>query len=167
MSYTRLMTAFDAPPPPPPFSPAAERPPRPSVTVGATLVILGGALMVAGSILHWFKLDNVTFNGFTSGLKDFTNVKGAIFDVVGVLVVGFGITQLLAKKVLALGIIGAVLSAFGLLVGLKALSDVNDLVDFGRLFGAQVSIGPGLYVAVAGAVIGVIGSIATVAKQSA
>lgn len=123
--------------------------------------------MIAGSILHWFDLDNVTFNGFTSGLDGVTNVRGGIFDVVGAVVLGFGITQLLARRVVALGIIGAVLSAIGLLVGLKALSDVNDLVDFGRLFGADVSTGPGLYVAVAGGVLGTIGSIATVAKHPA
>lgn len=123
--------------------------------------------MIVGSILHWFELDNVTFNGFTSGLEGVTNVKGGIFDVLGAVVLGFGITQLLAKKVIALGIIGAVLSAIGLLVGLKGLSDVNDLIDFGQLFGADVSTGPGLYVAVAGGVLGTIGSIATVVKQSA
>ena len=161
------MTGFDAPPPPAPFPPAADRRPRPAVTVGATLVTLGGALMIAGSILHWFDLDHVTYNGFTSGLEGVTNVKGGIFDVLGVVVLGFGITQLLAKKVIALGIIGAVLSALALLVGLKALSDINDLVDLGRLFGADVSTGPGLYVAVAGGILGTIGSIATVVKQSA
>ena len=123
--------------------------------------------MIAGSILHWFDLDGVSFNGFTSGLDSVTNVRGGIFDVVGAVVLGFGITQLLARRVFALGIIGAVLSAIGLLVGLKALSDVSDLVDFGRLFGADVSTGPGLYVAVAGGVLGTIGSIATVAKQPA
>ena len=160
------MTGFDAPPPPP-FPPAAARPPRQPVTVAASLVALGGALMIAGSVLHWFDLDNVTFNGFTSGLEDVTNVKGGIFGALGIVVLGIGITQLLAKKIVALGIIGAVLSAIGLLVGLKGLSDVNDLVSFGRLFGADVSTGPGLYVAVVGGVVGTIGSLVTVAKQSA
>jgi hypothetical protein len=167
------MTGFDAPPPlVSPVVPAAPPAPvvqrqrqRPSVTIGATLVALGGALMIAGSILNWFDLDKETFNGFTSGLEDVTNVKGGLFDVLGAVVLGFGITQLIAKRVLAIGIIGAVLSSVGLLVGLKALSDVNDLVDFGRLFGSDVSTGPGLYVAIAGGAIATIGSIATVAKQ--
>lgn len=128
---------------------------------------IGGALMIVGSILNWFDLDKEAFNGFTSGLENVTNVKGRLFGVLGAVVLGFGITQLLAKRVLAIGIIGAVVSSVGLIVGLKALSDVNDLVDFGRVFGADVSTGPGLYVAVVGGVIGTIGSIATVAKQPA
>lgn len=139
---------------------------RPSVTIGATLMAIGGALMIAGSVLNWFNSENQTFNGFTSGLGDITNVKGGIFAVAGALVLVFGVIQLLAKRVLALGIIGAVVSSIGLVVGLKALSDVSDLVDFARLFGAHVSTGPGLYVAVAGGIVGTIGSIATAAKQS-
>ncbi len=156
------MTGFDTPPPPPP----PPKLPRPSVTLGAALVALGGALMIAGSTLSWFDLDGETFNGFTSGLQDVTNVRGGLFSVLGAALLGFGITQLLAKKMLAVGIIGAVTSAVGLLGGLKAISDVNDLVDFGRLFGADVATGPGLYVAVAGGVIGTIGSLVTVARQS-
>lgn len=123
--------------------------------------------MIAGSVLNWFDLDGATFNGFTSGLEEFTNVKGGIFDVLGALAVGFGVTQLAAKKILAVGIIGAVTSAVGLIVGLKALSDVSDLVDFGQLLGLDVSTGPGLYVATLGAVVAMVGSLATVAKQRA
>lgn len=123
--------------------------------------------MIVGSILNWFDLDNEAFNGFASGLEGVTNVKGGIFIVLGALMLGFGITQLLVKRVLAIGIIGAVASSLGLLVGLKALSDINDLVDFGRYFGAEVATGPGLYVAVAGGIVATIGSIVTVVKQSA
>ncbi len=162
--YTRRMTGFNTPPPPFSAAPATPRV-RPSVTIGATLMAVGGALMIAGSLLTWFNSDNQTFNGFTSGLGDITNVKGAIFDVVGALVLAFGVIQLLVKRVLALGIIGAVVGSIGLVVGLKALSDVNDLVDFARVFGADVSTGPGLYVAVAGGIVATIGSIATAAKQ--
>ena len=166
------MTGFSPPPPPPPsFSPptnpfaTTEKPPAPPVTVGAGLLVLGGVLMIVGSFLNWFDFDGATFNGFTSGLEDFTNVKGGIFDVLGALAVGFGVTQLAAKKILALGIIGAVTSAIGLIIGLKALSDVNDFVDLGRFLGFDVSTGPGLYVATAGAIVATIGSLATIAKQ--
>lgn len=166
------MTGFSPPPPPSPsfsspsntFAPT-EKPPPPPVTLGAGLLVVGGALMIVGSVLNWFDFDGATFNGFTSGLEDFTNVKGGIFDVLGALAVGFGVTQLAAKKILAIGIIGAVTGVIGLIVGLKALSDVNDLVDIGQFLGFDVSSGPGLYVATAGAIVATIGSLATIAKQ--
>ena len=162
------MTGFSTPPPPPPaFPPVATKFPRPSVTIGATLVVLGGALMIAGSILNWFDLDGVTFNGFTSQLGDYTNVKGGIFDVLGALTIVFGVTQLVFKRVTAVGIISGVTGVASLLVGLKGLSNVDDLVSVSRFLGLNVSTGPGLYVAVAGGVLGTIGSVVTVAKKSA
>lgn len=168
------MTGFSAPPPPPSsfsqpintFTPV-EKPPRPDVKVGATLLIVGGGLMILGSLLNWFDFDGATFNGFTSGLEDVTNVKGGFFDFLGALAVVFGVTQLVAKKVLAVGIIGAVTSAIGLIVGLKGLSDINDWVDLFQALGLDVSTGPGLYVATVGAVVATVGSLATVAKQRA
>lgn len=158
------MTDFSTPPPPPPFPRSVNPKPRPRVTVGSLLMIAGGVLMVAGSLLHWFDLDGATFNGFTDGLEGFTNVKGSILDVLGVLVLGGGIAQVVGRKVLALGVIGIAAGAVGLLVGLKALSDVQDVVDFGRMVGLDVSSGPGLYVAILGSFVGIGGSIVTVAK---
>lgn len=143
-------------------SPAARA--RPTVTVGATLVVAGGVLLIVGSILNWFDLDGITFNGFTSGLETFTNVKGVLFGLVGAVVVGFGIVQLAAHRIVAIGVLGGTTSLVGLMVALKALSDVDNVVELGRFLGADISTGPGLYVAILGAIVALIGSVATVAK---
>jgi len=141
------------------------KPPRPVVTIGAALMIAGGALMILGSFLNWFEIDGERFNGFSSdgegdGIKD-----GPFFAVLGGLALAFGFVQVASKKVLALGIIGIVASAIGLVAGFADLSDVNDVVDFGEAFGFDAAAGPGLYVVVLGSVLAIAGSIATVAKR--
>lgn len=142
------------------------KPPRPVVTIGAALMIAGGALMIVGSFLNWFEIDGERFNGFSSGTDSDDGMKdGPAFVVLGGLAVVFGFVQLASKKLLALGIIGIIVSAFGLMAAFADLSDVNDVVDFGEAFGFDAAAGPGLYVVVLGSVLAIAGSIATVAKR--
>jgi len=137
--------------------------PRPAVTVGAALLVAGGALMIVGSLLSWFTLDGDSINGFSKD-SDGTN-DGPVFAVLGGLAIIFGFVQLASKKVLALGIIAIVTSAIGLLAGFADLGDVNDVVDIGEAFGVDVNVGPGLYVVILGSVVAIAGAIATVAKR--
>ncbi|MBI4884777.1 MAG: hypothetical protein HY826_12070, partial [Actinobacteria bacterium] len=140
--------------------------PRPAVAIGAALLTFGGVLMIVGSFLSWFEIDGETFNGFSEGGENGDGTKdGPVFAVLGVLALSFGLVQLAARKVLALGIIGIVVGAFGLLAAIADLSDVNDLVDLGEAFGADVSAGPGLYVVILGAAVAIAGAIATIAKR--
>jgi hypothetical protein len=167
------MTNFNTPPPPPP--PAAPmgmsvagKPPRPAVTVGAALMVAGGALMIVGSFLNWFDFDGESFNGFSKGSENEDGTKdGPVFSVLGGLALAFGFVQFASKKMLALGILGIIVSAFGLIAAFADLSDVNDLVDLGDAFGVDASAGPGLYVVILGSVLAIAGSIATVAKRRA
>jgi hypothetical protein len=137
----------------------AGRPPRPAVVVGAVLLVAGGVLMIVGSLLSWFDIGSETFNGFSKGGDNGTK-DGPIFSVMGGLAIVFGLVQLASKKVLALGILGLVTAVLGLLGAFADLGDVMDLEDVGF-----VSAGPGLYVVVAGAVVALAGSIATIAKR--
>ena len=115
--------------------------------------------MIVGSLLGWFDLGSETFTGFSKGADNGTK-DGPIFSVMGGLVLVFGLVQFASRKVLALGILGLVTAALGLLGAFADLGDVMDLEDVGL-----VSTGPGLYVVVAGALIAIAGSIATIAKR--
>lgn len=142
------------------------KPPRPAVVVGAALLILGGALMIVGSLLSWLDFSGDSINGFSKGLENSNGTQdGPIFSVFGGIAIVFGFVQLASKKVLALGIIGAVTSVLGLLAAVADVGDINDAVDVIKAFGGDASTGPGLYVVVAGAVIATAGSIATIAKR--
>ena len=146
------------------------KPARPAVTIGAALMILGGALMIVGSFLDWFEFDGDSINGFSSGSDE--GIKdGPVFSVLGAIAMAFGFVQLLSKKILALGIIAVVTTGFGLVAAFVDLGDVMDAVDdiesFGADLGLTASTGPGLYVVIVGAAVAVAGSIATIAKRRA
>lgn len=147
----------------------AAKPARPAVTTGAALMILGGALMIVGSLLNWFEIEGESFSGFSS--VDGETKDGPVFSVLGGIAIAFGFIQLLSKKVLALGIIGVVISAFGLLAAVADVGDVNDAVDqLKRIneangFSFTASTGPGLYVVIGGAALAIAGSIASIAKR--
>lgn len=161
------MSEFNTPSPPPISLATVVQRPRPKVAIAAVVVLGGGALMTLGSFLTWLDFDQLSFNGFTTGLDSFTNVNGVFFLVSGLIVVGCGGGQLAANKILALGIVGIATSAIGLLIGLKVLGDVTDLVDLFTALGADAATGVGLYVVIAGAIAALGGSIATVAKPRA
>ena len=146
----------------------AGKPPRPAVTVGAWLMVAGGALMIIGSFLNWFEFDGESFNGFSKGIENEDGTKdGPVFSVLGGLAIAFGFVQLASKKVLALGILGIITSAFGLIAAVADLSDVNDAVDLVKAFGSDASTGPGLYLVLLGSAVAIGGSIATIAKRRA
>ena len=173
-----------APPPPPPvgyvppgYAPLGNvsmgKPPRPAVPVGSVLLIVGGLMLIAGSFLSWFSGFGESYNGFSNadgGSKD-----GPVFLVLGLLVLGFGIAQLLARKVLVLGILAIIVAVMAALAAVADISDVarnldearKILEDFGTDFGFEddFSWGPGLWVILVGSVVALAGGIATVAKR--
>ena len=162
-----------APPPPmgyvpPGYTPSAnsawQKPPRPAVPVGSALLILGGAMLIAGSFLNWFTVDGENFTGFSSAGSDDTK-DGPVFVFLGVLAMGFGLAQLVARRVLAVAILAIVFAAFALLAALADIGDVGNLLDFFDATGIDASRGPGLWVILVGSLVAVAGGIATVAKR--
>ena len=143
----------------------AQKPPRPAVTVGAGLLVLGGVLLIAGSFLTWFSVLGESYTGFSSG--DSGSKDGPVFVFLGVVVLAFGIVQLMARKVLVIGILAIVFSALALIAALADISDVSDVVDLADAVGIEASSGPGLWVILIGALIAMAGAIATVAKRRA
>lgn len=143
----------------------AQKLPRPAVTVGAGMLVVGGVLLIAGSLLTWFSILGESYTGFSSG--DSGSKDGPVFVFFGVVVLAFGIVQLMARKVLAIGILAIVMSALALLAALADIGDVRDSVDLADSIGIDASSGPGLWVILIGALIAMAGSIATVAKRRA
>ena len=141
------------------------KPPRPAVTVGAGMLALGGVLLFAGSFMKWFTVDGESFTGFSSG--DGGSKDGPIFVFLGVVVLAFGIAQLVARKVLVVGILAIVFSALALLAALADIGDVRNVVELADTIGVEASSGPGLWIILIGALIAMAGSIATVAKRRA
>lgn len=143
---------------------------RPKVVVGSVLLIAGGVLLIVGSFLNWAKVSlggigfDMSFNGFGSGdeTKD-----GPVFVFFALVLAGFGITMLAARKVLAVSILAVVFASLAVLVAIADLKDVSDLAAELGVFGStvDVQIGPGLWVVLIGAVMSLAGGIATLAVR--
>lgn len=151
----------------------AVKPQRPPVVVGSVLLILGGALMVVGSFLNWLSVDaptltsfgvDLSFNGFggEGETKD-----GPVFVFLAVVLVAFGVTMLAAKKVLAVAILSVVVASLALLAAYVDVKDVRDSIDELKTLDNAITatMGPGLWVVLAGAVVGLVGGIATLAVR--
>ncbi|MDO8361351.1 MAG: hypothetical protein Q7V88_00500 [Actinomycetota bacterium] len=172
-----------APPPPYGYQPAGyppsgysplgmvqqQKPPRPSVAVGSVLLILGAAITVLGCALTWITVDGVELNGFAEepiGLNSTANA-GPAFVLFAVVLAGFGIAQLAARKVLAVAILAVVFASFAALMVIAAYSEVNDRVDFQTVFGSSASFGPGVWVVALGTLVALGGAVATLSKRRA
>ena len=130
------------------------------------MLIAGAALMIAGSFLTWFTILGESYTGFSSS-GDEGSKDGPVFVFLAVLLLAFGIAQLAARKVLAVGIIAIVVAALGLLAALADIGDVSEAMDLAESFDVEASSGPGLWIILIGALIAMGGAIATVAKRRA
>lgn len=149
------------------YATSLRKPPRPTVKVGALLLILGGVGLVAGSALGWVTVEGSSFNGFSKEpiSLDGSSNGGPLFVFLAVLLVGFGIAQLAARKVLAIAIIAVFFAAFAVLAVLGEMSDVSDIIEFADAFDAESSWGPGIPVLGVASLVGLGGAIATLARR--
>ena len=94
--------------------------PRPDVKVGAIMILAGSIISIIGVFLPWASANGASANGMDDyfWIDDFTlydvSAPGTVPIVMAVIMAGFGITLLLAGRVLAvaiLAIIGAVIAA--------------------------------------------------------
>ncbi len=141
------------------------KPPRPQVKTGVTIAVLGSVLMIVGSFLSWFSIDSGF--GESESITGFTKLAGEskdgpAFVFLGVVVGGLAIAMFFAGRVLAVAIVAVVFASFAVLAVIVDLSDVSDLIT---LFDGSISWGPGLWVILVGAGMGLSGSIAALAKR--
>lgn len=137
------------------------KPPRPETNVAGILMLVGAVVIGIGCFIPWIESGGESFNGFddiTGGFDD-DAATGPVFLFLGLVLVGFGITTLAAKRVLPIMIIGIVAAAFSALGALGVYSDYDDK------YGAIAEMGPGLPVVAIGSVVGLAGAIVGCAKR--
>lgn len=117
-------------------------------------------MLAIGAFLPWFSFAGDDITGFT-GLDEETR-DGPVFVGIGAILLGFGITTLVAKRILPIAILAVVFAAFGTLAALVDFSDVQDLKD---LFGDAVESGPGLPIVLVGSLIALAGGIVALATR--
>jgi hypothetical protein len=124
-------------------------------------LLIGGAVVIAiGSFLTWFTIEGEEITGFTE-LADETRDGPALVGF-AVILAGFGITTLAARRLLPIAILAVVFASISLLVALVDYGDVVDLEDEPFL---TVEAGPGLPIAIVGSLIALAGGIVALAKR--
>lgn len=139
------------------------KPPRPVVRVAVILLLVGAALMVAGTILPWLSGNGGSINGFDQFLDD-EETTGGIHVFVAVVLGAFGVTLLLARRVLSVAILAVVVAALDLLVALGDLSDISDFRSDVNHGGAHVSFGIGLPMLILGLLVSLGGGIVALSR---
>lgn len=145
-----------------------QKPPRPPVVAGSWLLIVGALVIVAGTLLKWYTIAGIDFNGFKETFDpdtgEVTTNTGGVFVFFAVLSLGFGIAQLAAKRVLAVAILAVVFGSFAALAALGEMSNISDRKSFmGGL--VPFETGPGIYVVIAGSVVALAGAITTLSRR--
>lgn len=132
---------------------------RREVPLAAWLMIAGAALLVVGSFLPWFSIDDTSFSGMDEIGGD--SRDGPVFVGLAVIIAVLGIITLLKRRILGVVIAALVLAAFALMAGIIDFGDVQELADFS---GADAGIG--LPVIILGAALAAAGSIVGLVKRS-
>jgi hypothetical protein len=124
-------------------------------------MIAGAVVMVIGSVLTWFTIGGVDISGFSElGGED---RDGPAFAGLAVILAAFGITTLLARRLLPIAILAVVFAAFAAVI---AFSDYGDVSDIEHLDRSDVfDVGPGLPVVIAGSLIALAGGIVALVKR--
>ena len=159
--------------PPPPGAAG----PRVSVQWTGALMLLGGALLAVGAFLDWAKVSlggrhlSITGLGSLSGDEAFKQAvdpskvtDGKVTLTFGILLVIGAIVILAHQGRIWVGIVGTVLSAICLIIGLADLgqaSDANDKYDAANI-PAHLSVQIGLVLTLIGAIVGLAFSIVAI-----
>ncbi len=121
-------------------------------------MISGAVVIVIGSFLTWFTIGDADITGFSELGGD--DRDGPAFVGFAVILAAFGITTLVARRLLPIAILAVVFAGFALIFALADYGDVSDLEDLGL-----AEAGPGLPVVVVGALIALAGGIVALARR--
>ncbi|MEY4174801.1 MAG: hypothetical protein RI900_1966 [Actinomycetota bacterium] len=142
------MTDLPPPVPPPPTSVSVPHPSGSSLSKNQIIALAAGALVVVGSLLPWAKVLGFISVSGTDGDGKITLVLGAL-----------AIAGLFVRK--ASSLIGvAVIFLLSLAIGVYDFVNVSNKITEaeGEIFEGGVSVGIGLYLVIAGGLIGLIGT---------
>lgn len=137
--------------------------PRPKVTVGAVLLIVGAAIALIGTVLPWTTRPGESLHGFDSYVtSDFQLLEApGVIVVFGALIgLGLGIALLAAGRVLAVAIVAIVFASIGILVGAGLWIVIADSFE-----GRTGSIGIGVILQPIGPLIALVGAIIATATR--
>jgi hypothetical protein len=144
------------------------KPPRPRVVVGAVLVLVGAALSLVGVFLPWLSTGGVTGNGLDDYFFEDADLELQIVESPGtavifgaVVVLGLGLTLLLAGRVLAVAIVAIVAAVIGVVMGLAMVGIVDDT----REWLGEGTLGIGVILQPIGPLVVLGGAIAATAKR--
>lgn len=124
-------------------------------------MLVGAVVVGVGCFIPWMTSEGERVNGFDNigGRLDDDAATGPVFIFFAVLMLGFGIATLAAKRLLPIMIIGIVVAAFSALGALGVYSDYDDK------YGAIADMGPGLPVVAIGSLVALAGAIVGCAKR--
>ena len=123
--------------------------------LGAVLMIVGGALSIAGSFLPWAKASVQSISATANGMDG----DGELTLILGIALAVFGVISLTrsVRPVTILGIVAGVLIAA---IGLYDASTVKDDIPAEAIAGGlKVTVEFGLWIVIAAGVIGTIGGV--------
>jgi hypothetical protein len=115
-------------------------------------------VIVLGALLPWFEIAGESFNGFSDVGGEVRD--GPAFALFAVILAAFGVTTLVAGRLLPIAILAVVIAAFSTLAAIVDWTDVMDTLDF-----VGASTGPGLPVALVGSLLALAGGIVALATR--
>jgi hypothetical protein len=130
------------------------------------LAVIGGAVVILGSFLPWASLsgdDTDVITGMDSStITGWTTIEGEtgdgpIFLVLGLAVAIMAILALRGIVNLGTKIATIVVASISLLISLAEFGDVSDANDIVKPFGFEFSYGVGLFLLLAGSILGIVG----------
>lgn len=136
-----------------PDAPVAVAPQRPRVLVASMLVIVGAMMVFVGAVMPWledrtYRLTGTrTFWGRQNGGWREVAAPGRFMIVLAVVVGAVGLVLLIMNRVVAVAVLGVIMSTISFFFNLACLSVVNDTQE--KLQAGN--IGPGVPVAIVGA----------------
>ena len=178
--------SYPAPPPAPtyggpgyqgtPFQPSAypaggnwapAKPPRPATPIAGIMLIAGSVIMVIGTVVPWGSIMGESFNGWD--IQDIDNDSSAAggFVFLAVVLAGFGITTLAAKRLLPIAILAVIFAAFAIFAALGQLILLvqDELLGEIGVFGLEYDASVGLWVVFVGAAMTLAGAIWTLSVR--
>ncbi|MDQ3469698.1 MAG: hypothetical protein M3487_08035, partial [Actinomycetota bacterium] len=137
---------------------APAKPPRPATPIAGILLIAGSIVMAIATFLPWIGFAGETVNGWDLQDQngDSSDAGGYIF--LAVVLAGFGITTLAAKRVLPIAILAVIFASFAVLAALVDVADASD-----NPFGVELKVG--LWIVLLGAAMTLGGAIWTLAVR--
>ncbi len=103
-------------------------------------MIVGAVLIVVGTVLPWMKSGNFSANAWdvVVDVEDDSS-RGGGYTFFAVVLAGFGITTVAARRLLPVAILAVIFAA---LVVIVSIGDLSDLYDLNDLLGIEIGIGP-------------------------